>query len=281
MSLIRILLPVLALGAGACSLSGLGKSVGQGGAEGALDYVRSDSGRASVRQIADSSLGTLTRSAGVSFLPMVDSNLTLFLGKVRSTGRGVMDDGRNGLKSAQDSLASGLEGPLAASLEKLIRRNIGAAGDEGRKQIQLMMRQLSGSFSDELSPALARSVARVSDSVIARLAIGMRGELKVAAESAVASAVRAGVAAGSKEAERSPILRNVAIFGGAALALLAGFLVYRVWREKKRSQEALDVVTQVISAEGDDRLKGMVKERASRSQVEDWLHSYLEKRGRL
>jgi hypothetical protein len=264
----RWCLGALVLLVGSCSLRRTGRSLGQDVAQGGLEYLRSDSGRQHIRAFADSSLYSAAAAFRAQVQPTVDSTLQETLRR-----------GTAALGQAEDDLAAQLDGQVSEALTALVRRNLRAAGDEGRTQLDLTLRRLSDGMERDLTPALQRSVTAATQSFMAQLSASVRQELRQAAESAFAGAVRAGVQAGGREAQRSPAWRTVLWIVGIGVAAIVFLGIAWLVRERRRSVAALDVVAEVINQSGTQDMKEQIKRRARDRDVEGWLRHHLQSRG--
>jgi hypothetical protein len=263
-------LAVFALLVEGCLLRGPGRSLGRGVVQGGLEYLRSDSGRQHVRAFADSSL----HSASVAFRAQVQPALD-------SSVRETLERSTDALQRAEDDLATRLDGRISDALTALVRRNLRAAGDEGRTQLDLTVRRLGENMERDLTPALQRSVTAATQSFMTQLSASVRSELREAAESAFAAAVRAGVREGSHEAQRSPTLRTVLWIAGIGVAAIIFLGVAWLVRERRRSVAALDVVAEVVKQSGSQDMKEQIKRRARDQDIEGWLRRHLERQGYL
>ncbi|MGH7323699.1 MAG: hypothetical protein ACREJ9_03525 [Candidatus Rokuibacteriota bacterium] len=258
----------LSMAVGACVIRGAGRSFGRSAAASGLAYVRSDSGRAQLRELSDSTLHQATVSFRMQVQPTLDSAVHEILAR-----------GDSAVERAERGLANAVEGRLSEALTRLVRTNLRVTGEEGRAQLDLTIQRLAVDLERDLVPVLRRSVTASTADLMAQLSASVRTELKVAAESALAAAVRAGVEAGAGAARRTPLWKTVLWIGGGIIAALVFLAVAWLIREHRRSVAALDVVTSAIQQEGSSGLKERIHDRAAQRQVEGWLQRYMAKRG--
>lgn len=258
----------LSLVLGSCVFRNAGRSLGRSAASAGLGYFRSDSGRAQLRELSESTLHSATVSFRTQVQPALDSAV-----------REIIAQGDSAVGRAEQRLAGAVEGRLSEALTRLIRTNLRVTGEEGRAQLDLTIQRIAVDLERDLAPALRRSVTATTQDFMAQLSASLRTELKQAAESAFAAAVRAGVQAGGGAAQRTPLWRTVLWIAGGIIAALVFLALAWLTREHRRSVTALDVVTSAIEQEGNTGLKQEIHYRAATRQIEGWLRSYLAKRG--
>lgn len=250
-----------------CSIRNAGRSLGHSAAVAGLAYLRSDTGRAAVSAFAESSAHAVAVAFQDRLQPTLDSAVQALLTR-----------GRADLRGAEESLVAVIGGPLSDAMSRLVRTNLRVAGVEARSQLDLTVGRVASDLERDLTPALQRSIVAATQSFGTQLAASVRTELRVAAESALAAAVRAGVESGSKTAQRSPVWQAVLWIGGGLIAAL--LLVAAAWfyRQHRKSVMALDAVAGAVQRSGTPELKAQIKDRAADRNVDEWLHGYLVKR---
>jgi hypothetical protein len=260
-------------GAAAC-FKALGKGVGDGAVIGARDQLATESTRVVLHQVTDTAIGYVNAALQRSVVPTLNSTTSGILADARTTVRGV-----------EDTLAIAIEGRLSESLQRLVAANLASAGTGTRNQVHELMHQVSLDLTAEISPAIDRTVQsagqKLASAVSERFADEWERRLSAQVESTAARAAKAAAAAGGKEVGSQPVWKTVVgLVIGIIVAILALAAAW-IWRQKRRSQQALSAVTQAINSTGTPELKAEVKRRAMDGKVEGWLHDFLEKQGHL
>ena len=261
-----LLVALLAVMLNAC-IKSIGRTFGHSVASAGVDYLRSDSGRAAIRSFTDTSV----QHAATAF----HDHLEPALG---SAAESLLARGQGALRHAEDSLAAQVAGPLSDAVSRLVRANVSAAGAEARTQLDLTARAVASTMERELTPALQRSVTAATRSFGTQLAVSVRTELKAAAESALAGAVRAGVNAGTTTAQKSPVWRTVLLIGGGLIAALVLVAIAWLVRQHRQNERALDAVAGAVVRSGTPELQQEIRDRAVDRNVDDWLARYVAKR---
>lgn len=258
-------------------LADLGASLGSGAARGGLEELESAEGRRAVRAVTDSTIAGVRVAFREDLAPTLDSAA----GSVLARGESTLAEAEATAGRMEDSLAASVRGELAASVEELVRRTVERAGAEGREELDATTARLGRNLERDLVPILAPAVREATRELVSELSRGVRNELGVAAESAVARAVRTGVRASTEEAEDSGIWQTVVrlAIGAGAIALL--WIGAWLWRGHRRRDAALKAVAQAVKERGDDDLRRHIKRRTTQRQVEGWFRDYLQSTGFL
>lgn len=248
-----------------------GAAAGHGALGGGVAYLRSDSGRAAVRAVTDTSAAAIAAALRTSLLPTLDSAFD------RSATR-VTERSAVALNSARDSLIATIRGPLSVALQELVAANIAAAGRAGGAQWDAAVVRVGYDFDTHVLPRVDTAATHAADAVITRVVAAMDSNFRATINATVASAVRAGVEAGASQLESTKLWRRLtigAVVAGVVGLALAAWLGYRV----RRTRRALESVTDVIESRDDAALKEQVRRRAQQLGVEPTLHDVLAKKG--
>lgn len=128
---------LVAVSLGGCGLSqratsfvgGFGSSAGKGMASGAIGELRSDSTRAAVRELADSSLASFATAYGTRLDPALQGTL-----------QRLSDQGLVFVASARDTLSGAISGSISAALQELLRENVrvvtGSIQERGDRELK-------------------------------------------------------------------------------------------------------------------------------------------------
>ena len=248
-----------------------GSNFGRGLASGAVDEL----GRPRLRSTVD----TLVTSVSLS----VSENVRGEIGPaVRSQLAELMADSRAGLSGIGDDLTGRIDGPLTASLERLLEANLVLVGRHSREQVHLLLTQVGDDLSTSILPQVGRTSGQAADSLVARLSIGLENQMAAAAETLAARAIRQAVLTadetGSTSRTRVWINRGF-IVGIAVLVILIGVVVWQMI-QGSRQRRALEALTTSIDQVGTNDLKSTIRKEAAVRNVEGWLSGYLEHQGR-
>ncbi|MGH7537386.1 MAG: hypothetical protein ACREMF_02015 [Gemmatimonadales bacterium] len=227
---------------------------------GARTELRDTATRAVIHRVLDSALVDLRTSFRSGLWPTVDSTLHT-----------VAAFGDSTIRAAGETLATALEGRLSSALDSLVRTNLRSAGEEGRAQLTALSRQLRWELDYELGPSLEGSVRLATRTFMHELSDGLRTELKVAAESALAAVVRAGVQAGNNEVQSSSVGKKLAWIGVGLVAGLLALAVAWMVRDRRRNRTALELVLGEIARHGDAQLAAAIESRAAERRVERYV----------
>lgn len=167
------------------------------------------------------------------------------------------------LVATRESLATALEGRMSTALASLVRSNIRVAGDEGRAQMVALSRVLAS--------GLDTSVRTATRAFMQELSAGLRNELKVAAESALAAVVRTGVQSGDREVQHTGVGKTLVWIGVGLVAAIIALAIAWVVRDRQRNRTALDVVLAEVARRGDPQLDRAIKSRATQQRVERYV----------
>ena len=249
-----------------CAPRGVGITVGRSLADGATGYLQSARGRAAIRSFVDSSMTSVTASFEDRLMPRVDAAVDA-----------VLADARGAVGKIESDVAASLDGRLAEASERYLTRSIRAAGLETRLQLAAALREAGEHTRADLTPALTAGIRDATRELVREFSHGVRTDLRVAAESALAGVVRTGVREGRSEVKRSPIPWVV---GGGAGALILASMIW-VIRDRRRGLAALEVIAEQLNLHGDAALKAEIRARGVERGTEGWLHSFLSRRKRL
>lgn len=252
----------------ACVLNGAGRSLGESAVSGALAYARSDSGRAQIHQLSDSTLHTVATAFRRQLQPTLDS-----------TARALLDRGDTAVARAAEQLASSVQGPLSDAVAQLIRTNLRVTGEAGRAQLALTVRAMGADLERDLTPVLERTVSAATRDFMKQISTGVRTDLKVAAESALDEVVRSGVQTGAGAAQKTTTWKTGVLVAAGVIAALLFLGIAWLVREHRRSVAALDAVTGAVEQSGSSALKTQIQHRAVDRDIEGWLRNWLVKRG--
>ena len=248
-----------------------GAAAGHGALGGGVAYLRSDSGRAAVRTVVDTSAAAIAVALRASLLPTLDSAFE------RSAAR-LTERSSVALYGARDSLIATVRGPLSGALQELVAANIAAASRAGRTQWDAAVVRAAYDFDTRVLPRVDTAATHAADAVITRVVAAMDSNFRATINATVASAVRAGVEAGTSQFESTKLWRRLtfgAVTAGVVGLALAAWLGYRV----RRTRRALESVADVIESRDDAALKEQVRRRAQQLGVEPTLHDVLAKKG--
>ncbi len=272
---------VLGLGLGGCAA--IGKPIGRGALAGAQSYVRTEPGRDSVRAMID----TLLAHTGRSSQPVLDTATTRLLAKAQLA----LDTATSRLSAAEehallrtrDSLTAVLRGQWSDALAQLARSGVHGAGEQGSLELARLILGLRGTIMPHLDSAVSIAAAHAIDSISSRFAMRLSGDLRaglvLVADTVARVGARAAVQAAGTAAPQTPLWKRVTKIAGFAIGglILAALILAAAWlyRERKRKEEMLSVVTEEIHRSGDENLKSRIKMRATQRQIEGTLRSYL------
>ena len=274
---------LLLAGLAGCSfgnaLRGLGSSAGGGLVTGVRTQLSSDSTTSAIRLLADSATEALASGIRTNLAPALDATVA-----------GVFARTSTFLSTTEDSLARFLAGPLSSSLQRLIRENvqtfgttldaqldpvIARAGQGLRTQLSLTLDQAGSDARRVLVPLVADAV----DTVSVRLAANAQGPLRVAIDSIVASAVKAGI--DSAGTAGKPLLNRIGgVLLGVAGVIVLGLMAW-LYIDRRRTRQALFAIGEAVKHTDDENVREAMKDRikanARRRQIDGYLHTFLEK----
>jgi membrane protein DedA with SNARE-associated domain len=277
-----VLLFCLAAATTGCGIvNGTGRSLGQGVLGGVQQYATRQPTSDSLRAMFDS-VGAWTGSAIANRIqPAIDTTLRRALERTEAT----MDRTEAMINRLQDTTLARFGGTFSTTLDELIRTNARTLGEEGRGQVSAMLRELRTGFETELAPMLNRTVAGVVDTLTARLAVNLEGDmlraLARAADSIAATGARAAVRAGDEGVQQSSLVRNIKQWAPFVIIGVLAISLGWYWYTRRRTEKALEAVATAIRDAGDPEIKSDVKTEALRRNVEPWLNEFLKRKGYL
>jgi hypothetical protein len=265
-----IALPLVVLVSG-CDLAGRikgwGGAFGEGAAEKGTAVLQGKPAEDAITKVTSTSAAAIADAYKQSLSPVIAAELDRFRSGAQTT-----------LAAERESLAVSVREKWASAAEAAVQRNLRSAGSEARSQETLFLKRVPDDYARYVAPVLANAIASSTDTALARVATALDTRLNKSAEDLVSRAVSAGVTAGLRAAQQSPVwTTSVRLAIGAIIAVLVLALAW-VSRRHVMARNALRAVADVIDRSGNAEVKSAVRASAADRRVDKYLNSYFTPR---